>query len=187
VLITNRVNRVNNNLNHQFLTFLKLLYYDRGEKMAGAFRACFAEGFREVVLIGSDSPDLPREIIAAAGASAFDLAIAYARPIFRMIAAVASFRSRLTRIPYGDQAHFFRADYFREIGGYAQISLMEDVEIMRRIKKRKDKIAIIRQSVSTSARRWEKEGILICTLRNWLLLTLYLCGCPPDYLSRAYR
>jgi len=66
VLITNRASRVNNNLNHQFLTFLKLLFYDRGERMAGAFRACFAEGFREVVLIGSDSPDLTREIIAAA-------------------------------------------------------------------------------------------------------------------------
>jgi len=120
-------------------------------------------------------------------AGAFDLAIASARPIFRMIETVASFRSRLTRIPYGDQAHFFRTAYFRELGGYAPISLMEDVEIMRRIKKRKDQIAIIRQSVSTSPRRWEKEGILTCTLRNWLLIILYLCGCSPEYLSRGYK
>ncbi len=120
-------------------------------------------------------------------AGAFDLAIDSERPVFRIIETVASFRSRLTRIPYGDQAHFFRRKYFREIGGYAKIPLMEDVEIMRRIKKRKEKIVIVKKAVSTSARRWEKEGVLTCTLRNWLLIILYLCGLSPDYLSRFYK
>ncbi len=120
-------------------------------------------------------------------AGAFDLAIASGRPIYRLIAKIASFRSRLTRIPYGDQTFFFRRVYFNEIGGFASIPLMEDVEIMRRIKKRGERITIISQAVTVSARRWEKEGILVCTLRNWLLISLYFAGVSPERLSRFYK
>jgi len=120
-------------------------------------------------------------------AGAFDLAIASGRPIYRMIAKIASLRSRLTRIPYGDQAHFFRRNYFQDIGGFANIPLMEDVEIMGRIKKRGERITIIKRAVMTSARRWEKEGILRCTLRNWLLICLYFSGVSPERLSIFYK
>ncbi|MCX5830174.1 MAG: TIGR04283 family arsenosugar biosynthesis glycosyltransferase [Deltaproteobacteria bacterium] len=120
-------------------------------------------------------------------AGAFDLAIDSGRPIYRLIAKIASFRSRFTRIPYGDQAFFFRRNYFQDIGGFANIPLMEDVEIMWRIKKRGERIAIINRSVTTSARRWEKEGILLCTLRNWLLISLYFSGVSPERLSRFYK
>jgi len=120
-------------------------------------------------------------------AGAFDLAIASGRPIYRLIAKIASFRSRLTRIPYGDQAFFFRRVYFQAIGGFANIPLMEDVEIMGRIKKQGRRIVIINRSVSTSARRWEKEGVLLCTLRNWLLISLYFSGVSPERLSRFYK
>lgn len=120
-------------------------------------------------------------------AGAFDLAIASGRPIYRMIANIASLRSRLTRIPYGDQAHFFRRNYFQDIGGFANIPLMEDVEIMGRIRKRGERITIIKRAVTTSARRWEKEGILRCTLRNWLLICLYFFGVSPERLSIFYK
>ncbi len=120
-------------------------------------------------------------------AGAFDLAIASGRPVFRLIEKTASFRSRLTRIPYGDQALFFRRDSFNAIGGFADISIMEDVEIMRRIKKRGDRIVFIDQPVTTSARRWETEGVMYCTLRNWLLISLYLSGVSPERLARWYR
>ena len=120
-------------------------------------------------------------------AGAFDLAIDSSRPIYRFLAKIASFRSRLTRIPYGDQAFFFRRYYFNDIGGFANIPLMEDVEIMGRIRKRGERIVIINRSVTTSARRWEKEGILLCTLRNWLLICLYFSGVSPERLSRFYK
>jgi len=120
-------------------------------------------------------------------AGAFDLAIASVRPIYRLLAGIASFRSRLTRIPYGDQTFFFRRAYFQAMGGYANIPLMEDVEIMQRIKKRGERIAIVDRAVTTSARRWEKEGILRCTLRNWLLISLYFAGVSPERLSRFYK
>ncbi|MDA8125458.1 MAG: TIGR04283 family arsenosugar biosynthesis glycosyltransferase [Deltaproteobacteria bacterium] len=118
---------------------------------------------------------------------AFDLRIQSPRLGFRVIERMASLRSRLTRIPFGDQAIFIRAAGFQSLGGFREIPLMEDVEFMRRIKRKGGKIAILREPVLTSARRWEKEGLLFGTLRNWLLLILYLCGVAPERLARFYR
>ena len=117
---------------------------------------------------------------------AFDLGIQSDKIIFKVIAMCASIRSHLTRIPYGDQAIFIRKDYFNTMGGYKEIPLMEDVELMQRIKKRGDKIYIFSERVFTSPRRWEKEGIVYCTLRNWIIIILYLIGISPDKLARYY-
>ena len=118
---------------------------------------------------------------------AFDLGIGSERFIYHFISYPASIRSRLTRIPYGDQAIFIRRNYFNRIGGYQDIPLMEDVELMRRIRKRGDKIFIIRKRVITSPRRWEKEGIIRGTLRNWLIIFLYFMGVSPYRLSKFYK
>ena len=118
---------------------------------------------------------------------AFDLSIQSDKILLKVIAKCASIRSRLTRIPYGDQAIFLRKDYFKKIGGYRDIPLMEDVDMMRRIKKRKDKICMLSDKVMTSPRRWEKEGILTCTLRNWIVIILYVIGVSPEKLARSYR
>ena len=120
-------------------------------------------------------------------AGAFDLGIDSKQPAFRVIEKIASLRSRLTRIPYGDQAVFVRRDYFRSLGGFQEIPIMEDVELMQRIKKRGGKIHILTDRVQTSARRWEKEGILCGTLRNWLLVSLYYAGVKPERLARFYK
>jgi len=118
---------------------------------------------------------------------AFDLGFQSVRFAFRMIASVASLRSRFTRVPFGDQALFFRREYFERIGGYQEIPIMEDVELMGRIRRRGDLIAFIDKRVLTSPRRWEEEGLLRCTLRNWLLQWLYLLGVPPERLAGYYR
>ena len=118
---------------------------------------------------------------------AFDLGIRSDRLVFKVIAAVASYRSRLTRIPYGDQAHFLRKDYFAAIGGYREVPFMEDVELMHRIKKRGDKICILTDKVCTAPRRWEEEGIVYCTVRNWILAVLYFLGVSPYTLQQYYR
>lgn len=117
---------------------------------------------------------------------AFDLGIQSERPVFRLIETAASLRSRITRIPYGDQAIFIQRDYFYGMGGFKEIPLMEDVEFMRRIKRAGDKICIVPARVKTSPRRWEKEGVLYCTVRNWTLITLYFLGLPPDKLTKFY-
>ena len=117
---------------------------------------------------------------------AFDLGIDSHRAVFRLIEAAASLRSRITRVPYGDQGIFLRKDYFHAIGGFKEIPLMEDVDLMRRIKKAGDKICILPLKVKTSPRRWEKEGIVRCTLRNWALITLYSLGFSPEKLAKHY-
>jgi len=119
-------------------------------------------------------------------AGAFELAIDASGPAFRVIERMASWRSRLTRIPYGDQAIFIKREVFKDLGGYHPIPIMEDINLMQRLKKSGGKIEIIRQKVRTSARRWHEEGIIACTLRNWLLSTAYYLGISPEKLKRYY-
>jgi rSAM/selenodomain-associated transferase 2 len=120
-------------------------------------------------------------------AGAFDLGIQSKKLIFKVIAFLGSLRSRLNRIPYGDQAIFLRREYFNKIGGYKEIPLMEDVELMRRIKRSGKKIWILYDRVMTSPRRWEKEGVIYCILRNWVLQGLYFLGVSPHKLVNFYR
>jgi rSAM/selenodomain-associated transferase 2 len=118
---------------------------------------------------------------------AFDLGIKSNKLIFWLIGKLASWRSRLNRIPFGDQAIFIRREYFNKIGGYKEIPIMEDAELMRRVKKSGNQIWIFRERVMTSPRRWEKEGVVYCTLRNWTLQTLYFLGVSPHKLVTFYE
>ena len=118
---------------------------------------------------------------------AFDLGIKSDKFIFKMIGTLSSLRSRFNRIPFGDQAIFIRREYFNQIGGFKEIPLMEDVELMRRIKKSRKKIWIFYDRVMTSPRRWEKEGVIYCTLRNWVIQALYLLGVSPHKLANFYK
>lgn len=117
---------------------------------------------------------------------AFDLGIDSDRLLLKYIAARARFRSRLNRIPYGDQAIFIRKTYFDKIGGFKEIPLMEDVDLMRRIKKDGRKIYILPDKVTTSARRWERDGVLYTTLRNQILMALFYLGVNPYRLAKYY-
>jgi rSAM/selenodomain-associated transferase 2 len=118
---------------------------------------------------------------------AFDLRIKSDKFIFKVIGSLSSLRSRLNRIPFGDQAIFIRREFFNTIGGYKEIPLMEDVELMRRIKKSGNRIWIFYDRVMTSPRRWEKEGVVYCILRNWTLQTLYFLGISPHKLIHFYK
>jgi rSAM/selenodomain-associated transferase 2 len=118
---------------------------------------------------------------------AFELAIKSSRLRFKLLARWTTLRCRITRIPYGDQAIFLRRHYFHSIGGYADTPIMEDVELMRRIKRRGDRICILPQRALTSARRWEKEGFVYVNLRNTLLLIVYFLGVSPEKLAVCYR
>jgi len=120
-------------------------------------------------------------------AGAFDLSIDGKGIVYRIIEKTASFRSRITGIPYGDQAIFIRDDFFSKIGKYREIPIMEDVDLMMKIKKQKGKLHILESRVKTSARRWKTEGLLFCTLRNWALLSLFFLGIKPEKLVEFYK
>jgi rSAM/selenodomain-associated transferase 2 len=116
----------------------------------------------------------------------FDLRIGSGKLRYRLIERMASLRSRLTRMPYGDQAIFLRKECFTRLGGFRERGIMEDVDLVRRIRRSGGRLHIMRDKVTTSARRWEQEGALYCTLRNWMLLLLYLLGLSPERLARFY-
>jgi len=118
---------------------------------------------------------------------AFNLGVDTRNIFIHGIAAISNFRNRLTRVPFGDQAIFLRRDYFNHIGGFKDIPLMEDVELMKRIRKRGDRIRILPERVLSSARRWEKEGVVFCATRNALVLALFGLGVSPHRLAGFYR
>lgn len=120
-------------------------------------------------------------------AGAFDFEIQSPRWSLKWISRCASWRSRLTRVPYGDQAIFMERKIFEALGGYPDIPILEDVTLMRRLKRQRLPIWISCDRVLVSARRWEQEGVLFCTFRNWLLLLLYALGMSPQKLSQWYR
>jgi rSAM/selenodomain-associated transferase 2 len=120
-------------------------------------------------------------------AGAFSLGIDSRKKTYRLIEAGVSLRSHFTKIPYGDQAIFLKKEIFFQLGGFKVIPLMEDVEFMQRVKKTEGTVSILPAKVWTSARRWEKEGAVVCTLRNWTLITLYLLGVSPERLAKFYR
>jgi rSAM/selenodomain-associated transferase 2 len=118
---------------------------------------------------------------------AFDLGIDSCRTALKIVEQAASLRARITRIPYGDQAIFIRRDIFQDMCGYMDFPIMEDVDLMQRLKRAGRPIIIISDKVRTSSRRWEREGVAYCTVRNWTLVTLYMMGVSPEKLARFYR
>ncbi len=150
----------------------------------------------EVLIFLHADTELPFEALTWIGSllekteyvgGAFDLAIKSEKRILKVIGAIASIRSRLNRVPFGDQAIFIRREYFNRIGGYKEIPIMEDVELLTRIRKSGDRIWIFRDPVKTSPRRWQKEGVIYCTLRNWILQALFSLGVSPEILARYYK
>jgi rSAM/selenodomain-associated transferase 2/rSAM/selenodomain-associated transferase 1 len=128
-----------------------------------------------------------REALADPGVvcGRFDVRFDNLRPVFRMIAATMNLRSRLSGIFTGDQAIFVRRVTFEALGGYPDMPLMEDVEISRRLK-RQGRRACLRLKVTTSARKWERDGILRTILLMWTLRFLYFVGVNPHRLHTWY-
>lgn len=95
-------------------------------------------------------------------------------------------RSRLTGIATGDQAIFARRQIFERLGGFPDIPLMEDIAFSRRLK-RLGPTAALTDRVTTSFRRWEKNGPLRTILLMWTLRFLYWLGVSPTRLNHWYR
>ncbi len=115
----------------------------------------------------------------------FALKIQPSTPLLRYIERNVTWRTKIFRLPYGDQAIFVKASLFRLMGGYADIALMEDVEFVRRLRKI-GKIAFIPVPVMTSSRRYEKIGTPQAILKNKLVLFGYYLKVPPSRLAQFY-
>jgi rSAM/selenodomain-associated transferase 2 len=103
----------------------------------------------------------------------------------RLIERAVAWRVWMFRLPYGDQGLFVRRQTFAALGGYRDMALMEDVEFVRRLAAR-GRVVELPQAITTSARRWRRDGWFRRSARNMTLLGLYFCGVPPRVLARWY-
>jgi rSAM/selenodomain-associated transferase 2 len=104
---------------------------------------------------------------------------------YRLMERGNALRVQLFKWAYGDQGIFVRRAIFERLGGFPELRLMEDLYFMKRLK-REGRIALIDPPLRISARRWQKQGMLRQTLRNWSLITMAHCGVSPDRLARFY-
>ena len=117
---------------------------------------------------------------------AFGFSFDSGRRTLRFVSTLVSIHSRLMRAPLGDHGICGRREYFARIGGYSDIPILEDLEFVRRIKRRGDRVKILGARVRTSARRLEQEGTFYCLARNVSLVLLYSMGASPERLKRYY-
>jgi uncharacterized protein len=119
-------------------------------------------------------------------AGAFTLKIDDPLPSLRSIEWLVAWRSQWRQMPYGDQAIFLSAATFWELGGFKEMPIMEDFELMRRLQ-RQGRIEILPAPVVTSARRWLKRGVWQTTFINQAIVIAYLLGVSPARLADWYR
>lgn len=102
----------------------------------------------------------------------------------RATAAWANLRSSALGLPYGDQGLFVSRRLYDEMGGYADLPLMEDVEMAGRLRGR---LRLLDETVSTSAQRYERSGWIRRGGGNLLTLARYYCGADPARLAARYH
>jgi len=118
---------------------------------------------------------------------AFAQAIDAEGPVYRWLERGNAMRARRLGLAYGDQGIFLRRELFQQLGGFAPVRLMEDVDLMQRLRRRREPVAVLPGPIHVSPRRWQQHGVVQQTLRNWSLLTAFHLGVSPDYLAGLYE
>lgn len=163
----------------------------RGQQLATG--AAVASG-DIVLLLHADTllPDsalssIMQAVAQGAAWGAFRLGIAAAGMAYRLLERSVGLRCKLFALPYGDQAVFVQRTVLVALGGIPPIPLMEDVELARRLVRAHQRFVLLPHRVRTSARRWQRDGILLRSLKNLLLLFRYLTGTSPEKLANRYQ
>ena len=166
---------------------------DRGR--GRQLRAGVAAGRGDWVLLLHADARLGAEAIAEAERAmdapevqyaAWPLAIAGADRRLRWVERGAALRWRLFGLAYGDQGLLVRRALYDAAGGYPETSLMEDVILIRRLR-RLAPMYRFRHPIVADGRRWAREGVVRASVRNVTLLLLFLAGMRPERLARWYR
>ncbi|MGE5412545.1 MAG: hypothetical protein ACM3NW_00095, partial [Syntrophomonadaceae bacterium] len=120
-----------------------------------------------------------------AAAGAFSLAYADGGRAMRWIAWWANCRSRALGIVFGDQGLFCRRDAYEAAGGFRDLPVCDDLDLVRRLR-RAGRFVVLPQATVTSARRYRESGAARQVLRVWRVLAGYFLGASPDRLARWY-
>ncbi len=116
----------------------------------------------------------------------FDVRIAGRHRMLAVVATMMNLRSRWTGIATGDQAMFMRREVFAQLGGFAPMPLMEDIDMSRRLRGL-GAPACLRERVITSGRRWEQRGVWRTMALMWRLRWRYWRGESAHALAQDYR
>ncbi|CAH1265149.1 DPM1 [Branchiostoma lanceolatum] len=108
------------------------------------------------------------------------------RAQMRLLQWGTNLRASFFELPYGDQALFMTKRQFHAVGGFPEFPLLEDVELVRRLKQHGHVGIAEGKGVVTSARRWRKHGYLKVTSMNTFILLAYEMGVQPDTLAEWY-
>lgn len=163
----------------------------RGVQLAAGARAL---GTDVLLFLHADSLPEPGALAAlraafadpAVGATAMRQRIDRAGAFYRCVETCADLRARLG-VVYGDSGLALRRALYDDIGGFRPLPVFEDVDLSRRLRVRTRVRFVGPARLRVSARRWEREGALRCTLRNWMLSVAFLAGADPERLARRYE
>lgn len=124
---------------------------------------------------------------AKASLAAFRLGFDSTQKKYAFMAKLANWRTRwITKVPHGDQAWSLPREIYNASGGFPPTPIMEEYFLARRLKKL-GRIRILKESVRTSPRRYEKKSPWLSAFRNLSLIFLFYLGIPPRVLARLYR
>jgi rSAM/selenodomain-associated transferase 2 len=133
-----------------------------------------ASGFMERVDLGRQPPS----------AAAFRFALDDQGPKPRLLERLVALRCRLLRLPYGDQGLLLPKSLYEEIGGFSPLPLMEDVDLVRRLGRRRT--VLLRSRAVTSAERFRREGYVRRSALNLACLAAYALRVPTPLIRRMY-
>lgn len=102
----------------------------------------------------------------------------------RRLEFMVAMRCRLLALPYGDQGLLIHRALYAALGGYRDQPLMEDVDLIRRIGRRR--LIYFRARALTSAARYARAGYARRSLLNLACLSLYFLRVPPRLIARLY-
>jgi rSAM/selenodomain-associated transferase 2 len=102
----------------------------------------------------------------------------------RLVETLVALRCLLFALPYGDQGLLISRAHYARLGGFRPLPLMEDVDLVRRLKRRE--LVRLKSRAVTSAQRYRSEGYLLRGFRNLGLMLLYYLRVPPRVLARLY-
>lgn len=163
-----RANQMNTGAQHARGDILLFLHAD----------TVLPQNFQAAIVDTLDNPDVV--------AGAFELSIQGQNSALRLVEWGVRWRSHLFQLPYGDQGLFMKRKVFDTVGGFPDLPIMEDFELIQQLR-RNGRVAIAPASVITSGRRWETLGVLKTTLINQAVILGYVCGVAPARLARWYR
>jgi len=158
---------------------------DHGARQASGDWLVFLHADTRLEAGWAEALDVLDRIAPSHVGGAFRFTVDSPRRVYRLLEAGVQLRCAWLGLPYGDQGLFARREAYARCGGFPPWPLMEDVELVRRLR-RVGPLAFPRLRAFTSPRRWERRGVARTTLTNLRLLSLYGLGRSPERLAREY-